>query len=155
MKISKYAKAAVSALAAGAGSLSVAVTDDVISAAEGWTALVAVLVALGFTAGRRVTPPLRASREARLDATTLGAVLACVGVVSGSVVAYIGKRGETGLSRFNSVTDQVQEELIRKTAELAAVQAELDVLRKQRHDDLIRITHLEIEIIRLGGNPAP
>jgi len=90
-----------------------------------------------------------------LDATTLGAVLACVGVVSGSVVAYIGKRGETGLSRFNSVTDQVQEELIRKTAELAAVQAELDVLRKQRHDDLIRITHLEIEIIRLGGNPAP
>lgn len=90
-----------------------------------------------------------------MDATTLGAVLACVGVVSGSVVAYIGKRGETGLSRFNSVTDQVQEELIRKTAELAAVQAELDVLRKQRHDDLIRITHLEIEIIRLGGNPAP
>jgi len=49
MKISKYAKAAVSALAAGAGSLSVAVADDVVSAAEGWTALVAVLVALGFT----------------------------------------------------------------------------------------------------------
>lgn len=90
-----------------------------------------------------------------MDATTLGAVLAFAGVVSGSVVAYIGKRGETGLSRFNSVTDQVQEELIRKTAELTAAQTELDVLRQQRHDDLIRITHLEIEIIRLGGNPTP
>lgn len=90
-----------------------------------------------------------------MDPTTLGAVLACVGVLSGSVVAYIGKRGETGLSRFNSVTDQVQEEVIRKTAELSAAQTELEVLRKQRHDDLIRITQLEIEIIRLGGNPNP
>ncbi len=49
MKVSKYAKAAVSALAAGAGSLSVAVTDDTVTAAEGWTALIAVLAALGFT----------------------------------------------------------------------------------------------------------
>jgi len=49
MKVSKYAKAAVSGLAAGAGSLSVAVTDDVVTAAEGWAALIAVLAALGFT----------------------------------------------------------------------------------------------------------
>ncbi|CBG71859.1 hypothetical protein SCAB_48081 [Streptomyces scabiei 87.22] len=49
MRISKYAKAVVAALAAGAGSLSVAVTDDVVSAAEGWAALIAVLAALGFT----------------------------------------------------------------------------------------------------------
>lgn len=49
MKISKYAKAVVASLAAGAGSLSVAVTDDVVSAAEGWAALIAVLGALGFT----------------------------------------------------------------------------------------------------------
>jgi hypothetical protein len=49
MKISKYAKAAVSAAAAGAGSLSVALTDDTVTAAEGWAALIAVLAALGFT----------------------------------------------------------------------------------------------------------
>jgi hypothetical protein len=88
-----------------------------------------------------------------LDATTIGALIACVGVVSGSVVTFIGKRGETGISRFNSVTDQVQEELIRKSAELTAAQTEIGVLRQQRHDDLVRMTRLEIEIIRLGGNP--
>ncbi|MBC2908162.1 hypothetical protein [Streptomyces cupreus] len=49
MRISKYAKAVVSAVAAGAGSLSVAVTDDTVPAAEGWAALIAVLAALGFT----------------------------------------------------------------------------------------------------------
>lgn len=49
MKISKAAKAIVSAVAAGAGSLSVAVTDDTVTAAEGWTALITVLAALGFT----------------------------------------------------------------------------------------------------------
>jgi hypothetical protein len=49
MRISKYAKAAVSAVAAGAGSLSVAVTDDTVTAAEGWAALITVLAALGFT----------------------------------------------------------------------------------------------------------
>ncbi|MGN7136760.1 hypothetical protein [Streptomyces pseudogriseolus] len=49
MRISKYWKAVVSATAAGAGSLSVAVTDDVVTAAEGWAAGLAVLAALGFT----------------------------------------------------------------------------------------------------------
>jgi hypothetical protein len=49
VKVSKYAKAVVSAVAAGAGSLSVAVTDDTVTAAEGWAAGLAVLAALGFT----------------------------------------------------------------------------------------------------------
>lgn len=49
MRIAKYAKAAVAAIAAGAGSLSVAATDDTVTAAEGWAALIAVLGALGFT----------------------------------------------------------------------------------------------------------
>lgn len=49
MRITRYAKAVVAALAAGAGTLSVAVTDDVVTAAEGWAALIAVLGALGFT----------------------------------------------------------------------------------------------------------
>ena len=90
-----------------------------------------------------------------MDATTLGAILAFVGVVSGSVVAYIGKRGENGVTRFNSVTDQVQEELSRKATELTAAQTEVGALRQQRHDDLIRMTKLEIEIIRLGGTLPP
>jgi len=84
-----------------------------------------------------------------LDATTLGAVLACVGVLSGSVVAYIGKRGETK----NSLTDQLQEELASERAERKTAQAEVDVLHKRRRGDLVRITQLEIEIIKLGGTP--
>jgi phage terminase Nu1 subunit (DNA packaging protein) len=86
-----------------------------------------------------------------LDATTIGAVLTCVGVLSGSVVAYIGKRGETR----NSLTDQLQEELTAKRTELATAQAEVTALQQQRRDYLVRITQLEIEIIRLGGNPIP
>lgn len=49
MKISKYWKAVVAAVVAGAGSLSTALADDHISAAEGWLTLTAVLAALGFT----------------------------------------------------------------------------------------------------------
>jgi len=90
-----------------------------------------------------------------LDSTTIGAVLACVAGLIGSVVVYVGKRGENSTSRFNSVTDQVQEEVIRKTAELSAAQTEIGVLRQQHHDDLIRITKLEILIMKLGGNTTP
>jgi phage terminase Nu1 subunit (DNA packaging protein) len=74
-----------------------------------------------------------------------------VGVLSGSVVAYIGKRGETR----NSLTDQLQEELTAKRTELATAQVEVTALQQQRRDYLVRITQLEIEIIRLGGNPIP
>ncbi|WP_060880150.1 hypothetical protein [Streptomyces scabiei] len=49
MRISKYAKAVVAALAAGAGTIGTALTDDVVTPAEGWAALIAVLAALGFT----------------------------------------------------------------------------------------------------------
>lgn len=90
-----------------------------------------------------------------MDAATIGAVLAFAGVLSGSMVAFIGKRGETSVTRFNSVTDQIQEELSRKTTQLAAAQTELVGLHQQRHDDLIRITQLEIEVTRLGGTIPP
>ncbi|MFE3169341.1 hypothetical protein [Streptomyces sp. NPDC059224] len=86
-----------------------------------------------------------------MDVTTIGAILACVGVVSGSVVTFIGKRGEGK----NSLTDQLQEELNSERGERKAAQAEVDVLHQRRRDDLIRITQLEIEIIRLGGNIPP
>jgi len=57
MRISKMWKAVVAATAAGAGSLSVAVTDDVVTAAEGWAAGLAVLAALGFTWAVPNRPP--------------------------------------------------------------------------------------------------
>lgn len=88
-----------------------------------------------------------------MDGTTLGAVLAAVAGLAGSGVVYVGKRGENNNTRFNSVADQLQEELTTKRTELAAAQAELSRLNQQRHDDLLRITQLEIEVIRLGGNP--
>lgn len=49
MKISKYWKAAVAAVAAGAASLVTALDDGTITTQEGLTAVVAVLGALGLT----------------------------------------------------------------------------------------------------------
>lgn len=88
-----------------------------------------------------------------MDAATIGAVLALVGVLSGSAVAYLGKRGENATARFNSVTDQVQEELGRAKAERDAANSELAALQEQRKKDLIEITRLEIKVIQLGGEP--
>lgn len=86
-----------------------------------------------------------------MDATTIGAVLACVGVLSGSVVAYIGKRGENA----NSLTDQVQEERDGLRRRLDEKNTQIAALEQQRHDYLIRITQLEIQVIQLGGTPTP
>ncbi|AVH58972.1 MULTISPECIES: hypothetical protein [Streptomyces] len=49
MKISKMWKAVVAAVVAGASTLSTALADDTITAAEGWAAGLAILAALGFT----------------------------------------------------------------------------------------------------------
>jgi hypothetical protein len=49
MKISKYWKAVVAALAAGAGAVTTAAQDGQITGEEWWTVGMAVLVALGFT----------------------------------------------------------------------------------------------------------
>lgn len=88
-----------------------------------------------------------------MDAATIGAVIACAGVMSGSVVAWLGKRGETALSRFNSVTDQVQEERDRLQTQLTTAQGELITLHQQRQADLIEITRLQMKVIQLGGDP--
>lgn len=88
-----------------------------------------------------------------MDATTIGAVIACVGVMSGSVVAYVGKRGENSLLRFTAVTDQVQEERDRLQTQLTAAQAEIISLQQQRQADLIEITRLQVTIIQLRGDP--
>ena len=86
-----------------------------------------------------------------MDATTIGSVIALVGVLSGSVVAYIGKRGENA----NSLTDQVQEERDGLARRLTEKDLQIAALEQQRHDYLVRITQLEIENIRRGGNPNP
>jgi hypothetical protein len=86
-----------------------------------------------------------------LDATTLGGLLTGGAAVIGAVVVFVGKRGENK----NSLTDQLQEELTVKRTDLAAAEAEVKVLQRQHHDDLIRMTQLEIQIIRLGGPPNP
>ena len=90
-----------------------------------------------------------------MDSTTIGAVLACVAGLIGSVVVYVGKRGENNVSRFNSEIDQVQEERDGLLRRLAERDTQIAALEQQRHDYLVRITRLEIENIRLGGNPNP
>lgn len=90
-----------------------------------------------------------------MDSTTLGAVLACVAGLIGSVVVYVGKRGENATSRFNSEIDQIQEERDGLLLRLAERDTRIAALEQQRHDYLVKITQLEIENIRLGGNPTP
>lgn len=81
-----------------------------------------------------------------MDATTLGALIAAGAALVGSVVAYLGKRGENALSGYSHLTGDLQEErdrLDRRTTDLerklAAEQAETSRLRGI--------------IISLGGTP--
>lgn len=94
-----------------------------------------------------------------MDATTLGSVLALVGVLAGAVVAYLGKRGETAVTGYSSLTDQLQEELAGKRAELVeknAALAEKDAriaeLASLRAADQAEITRLRNLVQPHGGN---
>jgi uncharacterized membrane-anchored protein YhcB (DUF1043 family) len=88
-----------------------------------------------------------------LDAATIGAALALVGVLSGSVVAYLGKRGENANTRLNSTIDQIQEERDRLSKELGERNARVETLLNQRVTDQETIARLRIKIIELGGDP--
>jgi len=88
-----------------------------------------------------------------LDSTTIGAVLACVAGLIGSVVVYVGKRGENGVSRFNSVTDQVQEDNTTLRDQLSKRDARIETLQDQRQRDLEQITRLRIKVLNRGGDP--
>jgi cell division protein FtsB len=81
-----------------------------------------------------------------LDATTLGSVLAAVGVLAGAVVAYLGKRSETALTGYTSLTDDLQEER-------SALRQEITELHALRTADQAEITRLRIEIAHLRGHP--
>jgi uncharacterized membrane-anchored protein YhcB (DUF1043 family) len=88
-----------------------------------------------------------------LDATTIGALIACVGVVSGSVVAYLGKRGENATTRMNSEIDQIQEERDGLRKQLADRDSRIAELLKQQGDDYVTIARLRVQVIQLGGDP--
>lgn len=88
-----------------------------------------------------------------MDATTIGAVLALIGVLSGSVVAYLGKRGENSTARMNSEIDQIQEERDGLRGQLAARDARVGELLKQQGEDYVTIARLRRQVIDLGGDP--
>ncbi|GAA4999444.1 hypothetical protein [Streptomyces siamensis] len=88
-----------------------------------------------------------------MDATTIGAVLALIGVMSGSVVAYLGKRGENATTRMNSEIDQIQEERDGLRKELGERNARIETLLNQRVTDQETIARLRITVINLGGDP--
>ncbi|MDH6435621.1 uncharacterized membrane-anchored protein YhcB (DUF1043 family) [Streptomyces sp. SAI-144] len=88
-----------------------------------------------------------------MDATTVGAVLALAGVMSGSVVAYLGKRGENATTRMNLEIDQIQEERDGLRTQLAARDARVGELLKQQGEDYVTIARLRRQVIDLGGDP--
>jgi SMC interacting uncharacterized protein involved in chromosome segregation len=96
-----------------------------------------------------------------LDATTIGAVLALVGVLSGSVVAYLGKRGENANARLNSEMDQIQEErnLLRGERDGLRMQltdrdARIAELLELRLADQVELARLRVKVVELRGDPS-
>jgi uncharacterized membrane-anchored protein YhcB (DUF1043 family) len=88
-----------------------------------------------------------------LDATTLGSALALVGVLSGAVVAYLGKRGENATTRMNSEIDQIQEERDGLRKEVSERDGRITALLDQRVADQVEIARLRVKVIELGGDP--
>lgn len=88
-----------------------------------------------------------------MDAATIGAVLALAGVMSGSVVAYLGKRGENTTTRWNAELDQVQEERDKLRDQLTARDQRIEQLLEQRIADREENARLRIQLINLGGDP--
>ena len=88
-----------------------------------------------------------------MDATTIGSVIALAGVLSGSVVAYLGKRGENATTRWNSELDQVQEERDKLREQLTAREQRIEQLLEQRIADREENARLRIQLINRGGDP--
>ena len=89
-----------------------------------------------------------------MDATTLGAVLALLGVLSGSVVAYLGKRGENATARWNAEMDQIQEERDGLRTQVADKDARITGLLEQRMTDQVELARLRVKVVELGGDPS-
>lgn len=88
-----------------------------------------------------------------MDATTIGAVLALVGVLSGSVVAYLGERGENATTRWTAEIDQIQEERDGMRKELADRNTRIAELLEQRLTDQVEIARLRVKVVEMGGDP--
>ena len=73
--------------------------------------------------------------------------------MSGSVVAYLGKRGENATARWNSELDQVQDERDKLREQVAAKDQKIEVLLEQRVTDQVLIARLRVQIVNLGGDP--
>jgi shikimate 5-dehydrogenase len=91
-----------------------------------------------------------------LDVTTLtalGALLVGVGGLAGTVVAYLGKRGENAITVYGSLTDNLQEERDRLDRKVTELHKELAEQASLRATDQAEITRLRGIIIQLGGQP--
>jgi hypothetical protein len=82
-----------------------------------------------------------------MDWAALGGLLVGVGAVAGGLFTWLGKRGENRVAResmalngYSSLTDNLQEELARKTAQAASAEAEVSRLRRL--------------VMDLGGDPS-
>ncbi|MBE4791034.1 hypothetical protein [Streptomyces caniscabiei] len=96
-----------------------------------------------------------------MDAAIVGPVLVLVGVLSGSIVAYLGKRAENATTRINSEMDQIQEERNKYLSQVDGLQTKvgekdrrIEELLEQRLADRETITRLRIKIMELGGDPS-
>lgn len=96
-----------------------------------------------------------------MDAATIGPVLVLIGVLSGSVVAYLGKRAENATTRLNSEMDQVQEERNKYMAQVEGLQTKvgekdrrIEELLEQRLADRETIARLRIKVVEMGGDPS-
>ncbi|MFD3310052.1 hypothetical protein [Streptomyces sp. NPDC058694] len=87
-----------------------------------------------------------------MDATTIGAVLALAGVLSGSVVAYLGKRGENALTGYSSLTEKLQTERDRLDSKVIELNATLAEQAANRAADQAEIARLRA-LIPPGGQP--
>lgn len=88
-----------------------------------------------------------------MDATTIGAWLALAGVLSGSVVAYLGKRSENALTGYSSLTNDLQEERDRLDSKVTELHKELAEAASLRAADQAEMARLRGIITQLGGQP--
>ncbi|MEU1194914.1 hypothetical protein ABZ446_01655 [Streptomyces sp. NPDC005813] len=88
-----------------------------------------------------------------MDVVTIGSVIGLVGVLAGSVMTYLGKRGENSTARMNSEIDQIQEERDGLRKELGERNARVEALLNQRVTDQETIARLRIKVIEMGGDP--
>ncbi|MFF8034934.1 hypothetical protein [Streptomyces sp. NPDC016626] len=88
-----------------------------------------------------------------MDATTLGSLLVGVGAIIAGVVQYLGKRAETALTGYSSLTNDLQEERDSLKGERDSLNTRLAEVAALRAADQAEIARLRAEIIRLGGHP--